>query len=319
MRGLICHSRLLVLGALIVGAVLCAPARGAEKATVENPHWKKDGCATCHDMSTGKAAPIVQDKIDKLCLSCHDGKKAVAEVHPIHRKFKAADNMVRPENWPAINDEVGCITCHDSQFACDLAAHSPAANRRFLRGRPEGTGRTRPFCQNCHQEEAYRKINPHLMLGGNGEILEERCLVCHDKALDRKTVHRTFEPGLKAEEAVVCRDCHGPHKDRITQGHIGRQIKADQQAYIAAKEALGLCSNPSKELIGKFQAAGKVPKFIVPAKDGNILCSTCHNPHQHGVFAEDSDMAYGAMRIDGRGRIVSPVREPIWCRHCHPM
>ena len=306
-------------GVLVCIAAVASSSQGAEQQAVANPHWKLDACHVCHDMSSGKASPIAAEKIDRLCLSCHDGRKAAAEVHPIRRPFKPAEKLVRPDGWPAINDQIGCITCHDSQFACDPKANAQAGNHLFLRGRSDAAARQQSFCQNCHQEESYRKINPHLMLAKDGQIIEERCGVCHSKTPDHKITHRTFEPALKAEQATICRDCHGRHKDAITQEHIGRKMKPEQRNYLAAKEALGLSSNPSKELIQRFGAADIAPKLVVPAKDGTILCSTCHNPHERGVFSEESDLAYGTMRFDRRDRLVSPVREPVWCRHCHAM
>lgn len=307
------------VGVLVCIAAIAQSARSIEQPATANPHWKLDACNACHEMSSGKATPIALEKIDTLCLSCHDGKKAAAEVHPIRRKFKPAEKLIRPDNWPAIDDQIGCITCHDSQFACDPKTNAPAGNHLFLRGRGDAAARQQSFCQNCHQEESYRKINPHLMVASDDQIIEDRCGVCHAKTPDRKTVHRSSDPGLKGEQAAICRDCHGRHKDPITQEHIGRKVKAEQRSYMAAKDVLGLSSNPSKELIQQFGAAGVAPKLVVPAKDGSILCSTCHNPHQRGVFSEESDLAYGTMRFDRRDRLVSPVREPVWCRHCHAM
>jgi len=318
------NPRFSVVAAVIASAMLWMGlfSRGAPTTAgtgAENPHWKKDGCGACHDMSSGSAAPIAQEKIDRLCLGCHDGKKAAAEVHPIGRKLRPADHLIKPDKWPTPNDEIGCITCHDAQFACDLKTNPRAANRNLLRIQRDGAARGQSFCQNCHQSEAYSKINPHLMLGDGKEIIESKCLFCHAKVQDRKATERAHKPDLKAEQGDICRDCHPRHKDPITQMHIGLRMTPEQQAFVYAKEVLGLSSNPSKEFVHKAEVAGRVPKLVVPAAKGVIVCSTCHNPHLRGVFSDESELGYRAMRLDRRNQLISPVREPIWCRHCHAM
>jgi hypothetical protein len=188
----------------------------------------------------------------------------------------------------------------------------------FLRDQRE-VQKVNSFCENCHQEEAYRKINPHLMLTNAGEAIESKCLFCHEKMLDRKAKERSFKPGLKAEQVTICRDCHARHKDATTQLHVGLHVKPDLQTFMYAKEVLGLSSNPSKAFIEKAKEADRVPKQLVLSQEGVIICSTCHNPHQRGLFSEGSDLAHGAMCLNRHERLVSPVREPVWCRHCHGM
>ena len=314
------HRRTSLAGSVFVVAMLMgAAAAPTTRNSAHNPHWKETGCAACHVVSAGRAQPIDAAQIDKLCLTCHDGKRAVAEAHPVHRRFERSEALIRPANLPVIDDELGCITCHDSQLACDIPANARRGNRQFLRIQIDGNGAPVPFCQACHREQAYEKINPHLTLDSAGRIMESRCLFCHTRTPDRKAAQRTYKPDLKAPEQLICRDCHPPHRDPITEKHIGLRPSAEQQAYTRAMETLGLSGNPSRKLIHEIQAAGQMPRLFVTGPEGLMVCSTCHNPHQQGLFRAGGELDYGSMRFDARQKLVSPVRDPIWCRNCHVM
>src|SRR5918994_2351574 len=79
--------------ALVVLIISHAPFRtpatlaqdAAQPPKADNPHWNKNRCAQCHveDAAAPRAIPV--EKVDALCLSCHDGKAASSEVHPIRR------------------------------------------------------------------------------------------------------------------------------------------------------------------------------------------------------------------------------------------
>src|SRR5688500_11396178 len=56
---------------------------GHQQAKADNPHWNKDRCAVCHVRDAAAPRAIPAEKVDALCLSCHDGKAAISEIHPI--------------------------------------------------------------------------------------------------------------------------------------------------------------------------------------------------------------------------------------------
>jgi predicted CXXCH cytochrome family protein len=319
------HTARQLQWAIGIAAMICiallsrAAPPTTEQAKAENPHWKPDRCASCHDMSSGVAAPIANERIDKLCLSCHDGKQAVAEVHPIRRKFKPSEGVVLPAGFPTFNDQLGCNSCHDARFACDVQANIQSGNRLFLRNVGEGNGTELSWCALCHQEQGFSKINPHLMLNKDGSIIESKCLLCHTKVLDRKAEQRVLKPELKNTQSMICRDCHSRHQDPITQMHVGLHATPREQAFIRAKETLGLSANPSKQVIDRIQSEGGRPKLLMTETDGKIVCSTCHNVHQQGLFSASSELEYLSMQPNPQGKLVSPVRDPMWCRHCHSM
>jgi hypothetical protein len=154
---------------------------------------------------------------------------------------------------------------------------------------------------------------------GAGAAADSHCLVCHTKVLDRSTTQPTGNAFLKAPQTSLCRDCHQAHKDPITQNHIGLHLDKSQLAFMFAKDVLGLSSSPSREFLAAAASAGERPTLLIPASDDTITCSTCHNPHEQGLFPPSSPMSYGALELDSQKKLVSPVGETVWCRHCHAM
>jgi mono/diheme cytochrome c family protein len=332
---------------LIVAAVVAcslhsgnaAPAATPAVKKAFNPHWKANGCASCHTPEfqdkNGAPVKIPVNKADAVCLSCHDGEKATAEAHPTDRPYDTK-KYAKPGSWPLADGRLACLTCHDVLMGCNHKVTRPVANRVFLREQkamgsatPAGpttrTGqlkvqqRTVPFCQNCHLEQQYVKVNPHLMLSADRKAaLEDKCLMCHEKPLDRGAMTRTGQPSLRSPQEQLCRDCHpGGHKDLALNAHIGRKLSDEVQAYMAYRELVGLAGPGNARVIEQIKAARHRPTKMVGDAQANVTCSTCHNPHQAGVFPRDSALNYLPMREAEHGKVVSPVRSKNYCRHCH--
>ena len=103
----------------------------------------------------------------------------------------------------------------------------------------------------------------------------------------------------------------------MQQGHIGLKLSADMLAHMHVVEIMGLSAKLAPQLIEQAKKAGNQPTKMVPDKKGQMVCSTCHNPHQSGVFPRGSVLAFRAMKTNNEGKLVSPVRGQLWCRHCH--
>jgi predicted CXXCH cytochrome family protein len=291
--------------------LLTASAIAARAA--DNPHWQKDACETCHTKSDGKLLAIPATEVSNLCLRCHDGVNSVSEVHPIGRPI-AQQNYIDP-GWPTTAGNLDCITCHDAKQACDTTGETPEVNAAFLRSDHSVESPT-SFCANCHKPERDKKLNPHLMLAPDRSVLQDRCQVCHANKMDPSTLQRSGKTTLKEDQLVLCRSCHPHHKDISRQGHVGTTIKPEMLAYMRARELSGLLTIPDKSTVNDLQAAGAKPTLMVPAPDGKVVCSTCHNPHERGVFPPDSVLAYHALKVvDGHTR--TPVRGEQFCNHCH--
>ncbi len=325
--------RLLTMASILVAAILLtallAAAATTQPATEEaslavtvpkaappktvNPHWNAAGCVTCHPTSQGKPRAIATGAVDALCLSCHDGEHAAAEIHPIAR---AASNKVPvPQAWPLVEGRIGCLTCHDVKQGCGKVTERPSSNSAFLRLASEDTP-VGAFCVNCHQPERSPKFNPHLVMDANRQVQAERCGYCHNGPMETNTMKRTGNQNLRQSQLLLCRSCHPQHHEIAKSSHIGLKVKDDTLAFIRAREIVGLLNSPSDELVKQLRESKARPQFMLPAADGTLICTTCHNPHQAGTFPADSALSYRPMRAVN-GRTVSPVRGEQFCHHCH--
>lgn len=301
--------------ALLLCLTTFAAAPRREKAP--NPHWQPDACATCHTLDKGKKLPITPENADELCLKCHDGRKAAMEFHPVGRPLDP-EKYARPANWPLVDNRLACLTCHNMKVGCDQNLSASSANRMMLRDYRSGPNASQPFCQNCHKAATYQKLNPHIMLlPDSDQIVEDKCLFCHEKVLDRKAMARTSKPSLKTDQLSLCRDCHQQHKDAMIHSHVGLKLSENMLAYMHVREVTGLKSNIGEQTVAQAKVAGHKPIRMVPGPAGEIACTTCHNPHEQGVFPKDSPLAFRAMRLVDNTRLVSPVHGQTWCRHCH--
>ena len=239
--------------------------------SVPYPHWSPDGCRHCHDLRNGQVQPIVPEAIDTVCLTCHDGRRAKSERHPIGRTFKS-EQVEAPEGWPLLDGKLSCVTCHDIRQACDRERPRSDSDPAFVRDWPLID--VLAFCARCHiRPETHTRHNLHHMLTATGEIADRACRLCH-KSLPDPADHmqRTGRPDLQTDEFRLCLGCHRRHVDFFEPGHIGARVSTRMQAAINDRLPL--------------------------SEDGSILCSTCHNPHQAGLFPPGSELAGGEIRYD---------------------
>lgn len=240
-----------------------------------NPHWASDGCRHCHDIRNARIQPLAPDKAESVCLNCHDGRRAKAEQHPVGLAFES-EQVKKPEGWPLLDGRLSCVTCHNVRRACDQPTRLPDGNTGFIRDWQSSDPLA--FCARCHvRSESHTRHNPHRMLTPSGELVKRACLLCHlstPEATDRMA--RTGQPELRTNEFSLCLNCHSRHVDYFEPGHIGAKVPQE------IRETL----------------RGRLPL----SDDDLILCSTCHNPHQAGLFPEGSELARGAMTYDGKVR-----------------
>ncbi len=297
----------------LFGAVLLAAEGRSEPAILQtaeatagdepvvNPHWSAQGCAVCHEVVDGRAMPIGADDVDGVCLQCHDGKRATAERHPVGRAFDG-DRVVKPEGWPAPNNVIGCVTCHDVRSACEDQDPKPTFNSVFLRER--GSGPALEFCAKCHQRsEAHGLHNPHVMLTDEHKPIQRSCLFCHKTSIASGAQQtRTGKSRLQSDELTLCLGCHRRHLDYFEPGHVGAAV---------SEEVANMIS-------GSAGVDGK-RGIVMPLSAGNrITCSTCHNPHQLGVFPEGSQLEFGGISFGTTRRGVA-LRQSTkeLCIACH--
>lgn len=283
-----------------------------------NPHWTKTDCFVCHEQASGGGVQrIPLTKVNEICWTCHDGKRAHQEVHPVARTF-ASEDVVKPRGWPTPNDQLSCITCHN--FGPGHARGGPRPERNAWMLREYTGGALSDWCAKCHKASpAHKPFNPHVMLGADGQVNVRNCLLCHKvtEGLDRQV--RLGKPDLVADPISLCVRCHTRHVDYFTPGHIGTTVPPRIKAYMIAREDAGFEGTLSPDQVGSHAAEGREPELLPLGLNDRVVCSTCHNPHQAGLFPPDSVLGKGAMKVRededeplamrGLGRGI--------CRGCH--
>jgi predicted CXXCH cytochrome family protein len=277
---LLCAAGVLVVGVSIglanATATQPAPATQPASSNVDNPHGKAGACTACHESADGRYASIPHEKADEICWRCHDGVHAAEEVHPVGRSFDG-DNVRLPSGWPVVNNKLTCLTCHDLLAAKHHLPNQSTGNPDFLRGGPIRGGLVK-YCSTCHVDmKPGDRPSPHILLNEQGEVDTNRCRFCHTAALDTtpQTMSRSGNAHLIGDELLLCSSCHRQHVDYFTPGHIGATVPAEMKPFIQSQAATPL-----------------------PLDGSKIVCSTCHNPHQHGVFAPSSPLGRGGLKPD---------------------
>ena len=173
------------------------------------------------------------------------------------------EQMTLPKKWPLKNNQLACISCHsDETIAKKTIAEINTKTADFLRGGPYS--RLETFCDNCHNTDDYQPANIHQMLDSKGQIIKDNCLFCHSEVPETDSHLRKQKVKLRLNKEKICYGCHlkTPHLNAIEhQGKVGKQMKK----HIKTAEQ---------------QLKVKLPL----ATSGQILCITCHSPHQKNVL-----------------------------------
>jgi hypothetical protein len=245
-----------------------------------NPHGTRTGCSACHASDTGSVNARPPDISDALCIRCHDGKHAKAEDHPVGRSFNRTDIRL-PDGFPAADNKLTCLTCHDVLSACRLEKKSYDENPMMLRG-PVAFN-TADYCTQCHIPDTHRKHNPHQMLSVEGTPGESACRACHTNPIPTAQSKRTNVANLRLAEPDLCLGCHPAHLDFFDPGHTGAAVTdAIRAALLRADQRAGLSKSEH-------------PQLLPLSPQRRVTCSTCHNPHQAGLFESGSVLERGSM------------------------
>ncbi len=271
-------------------------------ASAAGPHWDPTQCSACHAMRDQTPQPIAPEKVDALCLRCHDGQRASREPHPVGWPAES-DSTQLPAGWPTVGGRLGCLTCHEVRRHCDRSARRPLENPIFLRD--YDPQQPAAFCTKCHRATAWR-ISPHQPPESfNGT--QRACAFCHrNPEIDaRGAMRRTGDADLLVDGSALCLRCHGRHWDFSQQGHVDRPVPDEWRQRLLAldAEALGLEAPPA------------VPQRI-PLSGGRVTCYSCHNPHPAGTFPAGSVLGLRAAGAkDAKFRL--RLDRPALCLECH--
>lgn len=238
---------------------------------VVDPHWTGKHCIECHITEKGKVLKFEGDYL-KLCNRCHQTEFARTDIHPVAVELTDIMNKKIPSGWPLKEGKVTCLTCHDVAIQMKENAPLKVVNPFFLRGVPYES--INDFCFTCHTRESYQKTNPHTQLDEEGNIIEERCLFCHQSLPDPWQAQSIADVSFKSERAVLCKSCHGDKWN----------------LHPARSDHLVAIPDTMKEMFHSQVTASGVD---LPLYRDTIFCGTCHNPHQKGVL-QRKEAATGA-------------------------
>jgi len=273
------------------GPVGSAHERPHPAPQVADPHWKADACGACHVEAPAAGRPAIEN-VDRLCFSCHDGRKAVSEPHPIGVPAVTAD-ATTPASFPTQDGRLSCLTCHEITRHCTPQPVRPATNAGMLRGFEPS--HPMEFCTNCHVEDPASALNPHQ----RSEPVA--CAICHvpSAALPRDGLRR-WNPQLRDATSRTCLRCHTEHWDYAPGGHLGKSLSPDMLARLGALS--GGTAGPGRDEI--------------PLEGGKVACFSCHNPHAAGLFPANSPV--GAAAAGPRdAELLLRAEQVDLCTACH--
>lgn len=296
-------------------------------AAVANPHYDATRCTGCHAGTNDRPEPIPANQMDAICLSCHDGVRAVAEAHPIGRVAETAQTRL-PPGRPVLDGRVTCLTCHDILVQCENPVR-PRVNPALVRGydplEPMNT------CKQCHIAESWR-VNPHQGMIAGANSLVSGCGFCHttepiaaharDATLDvtRGSAANRISAKLRDETTRLCLNCHTMHADPAPDGHLHRPVPASILSVMRIDPAAD-----GPDGVRPEQTAHESRELslatLLPLEQGAITCATCHNPHPAGAeyagyFQRAAARLRSTLPEDDHKALRLPHVE--LCLHCHP-
>ncbi len=237
-----------------------------------DPHWKEDNCFACHSVPPSQNPGEFKRKGDlvKVCNNCHSTISSEKLIHAVgmlpSRKIMAR----MPDNFALSKDgRVSCITCHELKYQClKKEFYRKATDPLFFREGPYP--KRSDICYKCHNKDDYDRLNPHDQISDEGELLEDKCLYCHEELPDPERNKGIDSVKFVTDELKdLCQRCH---RDRPHPG--GHWINFDHLV------------KPPRKIRFWLKRNAKVNNVYIPLEPGTekIFCCTCHNPHERGVL-----------------------------------
>lgn len=240
----------------------------AAKLELAVPHPPMgDQCTACHDPHASKEHHLLQQKLPKLCFSCH-GEAEVQAKHPLPVTASS------------------CISCHAAHgsevkgMLLGQALHPPFAEQACQACHRKGLGSKvllqrsgAALCFACHsqQEKEWGKGAVH------GAVAKGQCTACHDPHLaSQADLRRASGPGMclgchpRVQARIQARTVHPPAQEDCLTCHRPHQAETPGLLQAPAGELCGNCHDTSEaSFAGKhLQARGKT-----------LACVGCHDPH----------------------------------------
>jgi hypothetical protein len=200
------------------------------------------------------------------------------QMPPLHHPVEItvpANMQVNEELTLGLNDELVCETCHGIEDLKQIPLDEVDVDAPdFLNLGPYRD--LTEFCYHCHEKEGHQRYNLHLMLTEEGELDDRGCVYCHVEAPDPSKTYEADELEFHLSREKLCYGCH------LKTPHLN---------------ALNHQTEPTDEIRQVIRKAEKKHNVKLPLGDeGEVICITCHSPHQSGVI--DADLPAGKVVED---------------------
>ena len=254
---------------------------------------KQGKCLGCHNPHAGEAAPLLSDKREVLCLSCHKLEQ-LAKGSVVHAPVGAGNCLgchdPHRSDFKAQTVEKGkalCLKCHDAAQAgkpgtsaktldlglknvhkavksgecTDCHEHHASANGKLLKAVPPA------LCYRCHARVDEEK---HV----HGAVQLGHCSTCHEP-------HSSNFPALARDErhADLCYRCHADDATGRKSVHfpVERGLCLMCHDQHCSEHPANLCKPPEK-LCQSCHEGTAIKKNVHPALT-KFGCTGCHDPH----------------------------------------
>jgi predicted CXXCH cytochrome family protein len=193
-------------------------------------------CTTCHQAHESQFKPLLKDKVENVCLGCHEDVSKNEFSQPFQTKHSAL-KMTK-----------SCVRCHNP--------HSSDNEKLLIKETPQ-------LCTYCHSDigkgldNPANNIHPAVLMG---------CQSCHSPhGSDNSKL-------LKDKTNNVCFTCH--EKQRFEENHPGKGHKVSGVPDKLYPERELSCISCHKPHFSKNEKLFRY-NFKTPPYTGSI-CSVCH-------------------------------------------
>lgn len=219
-----------------------------EEGKYLKPHFDETQCLLCHVTMPKEGANA--DEVDyryggNFTLLCNSCHGTESNMHPVDI-LPPPEMKIAPE-LPLRNGKITCQTCHNAGFVNKASLY-------LLRGFEEG-GKNKDIndlCFMCHDKEEFKKLNPHLEMKA-----KRKCMYCHivpPDSGDREDSEDSDKGVKQGKIKLLCIRCHSHRPHPASYSHVVKPTMI-------------------------------VPKGFPLDLNGEITCTTCHDPHSEGERA----------------------------------
>ncbi len=196
-----------------------------------------------------------------------EADKDKPELPPFHHVVEvkpSKDRKIDEKLELGEKGELVCSTCHGLEDIDKTPVEDVDTEAKdFLHGGPYKP--LTDFCYRCHNEKNNTRENIHILLDDDGEIKKEQCEYCHKEVPDREKKLELKDLKLRMPMETICYGCHlkSPHFNAVEH-----QVKPE-----------------SKDMVKHLKKMRKEQAVFIPLSEkGEVMCISCHTPHQRGVI-----------------------------------